>query len=269
MCPRCAAVRAQERFHSPDEALSRLIEGNDRFAAHDEARDEYGWRATVGSSAATRAALVHSQRPFAVVLTCADSRISPSMLFDVGLGSLFVVRNAGAVCGDMVVATVEYGVSQVHAPLVVVLGHEGCGAVTATLAWSRGRHRDGGGGGDAGGEASGAAEAPGADAVAEALSPATEELFKRIAPACDAAVAAADGRGSSEDAEKELLHEAIETNTRLTQRRLLEESAVLAEAQRTGKARVVAAVYSLATGRVRWLDGVKSEGPEPPAATKE
>lgn len=86
-----------------------------------------------GTNAATVAALADHQNPFAVVITCSDSRVVPEALFSCGLGSLFVIRNAGNTIGPAVVASVEYAVSVLHTPLVVVLGHLSCGAVTATV----------------------------------------------------------------------------------------------------------------------------------------
>jgi carbonic anhydrase len=108
-------------------ALDRLIAGNRRFASGTAAND--------GQDARRREATATVQSPFAVILTCADSRLSPEIIFDQGIGDLFVVRVAGNSAAALEVqGSIEYGVAELHTPLVVVLGHEGCGAVKAALA---------------------------------------------------------------------------------------------------------------------------------------
>jgi carbonic anhydrase len=111
---------------SADEALSRLLAGNARFMAHKERHPD--------ESMARRRDLVSGQHPFAVILGCADSRVPPELLFDEGLGDLFVIRVAGNVVDDMVLASIEYAVEHLGTKLIVVLGHEKCGAVSAALA---------------------------------------------------------------------------------------------------------------------------------------
>ena len=102
----------------------RLCEGNARWASGGSAADG-------GRGAVRRAELVGSQAPFALVLGCADSRVPAEILFDQGLGDLFVVRTAGHVVDAAVLGSVEYAISVLGASLIVVLGHEGCGAVAA------------------------------------------------------------------------------------------------------------------------------------------
>jgi carbonic anhydrase len=112
------------RPKTPGEALHELLDGNERFVA--------GTRLHPHQDAERRAALVNEQRPFAVVFGCSDSRLAAEIIFDRGLGDLFVVRTAGHVVGPEVLASIEYGVCVLGAPLVVVLGHDSCGAVRAT-----------------------------------------------------------------------------------------------------------------------------------------
>ena len=100
-----------------------LMDGNDRFVR--------GQRCHPNQDADHRAALAPGQRPFAVVFGCSDSRLAAEIIFDRGLGDLFVVRTAGHVSGPEVLGSIEYGVQVLDAPLVVVLGHDSCGAVTA------------------------------------------------------------------------------------------------------------------------------------------
>jgi len=107
-------------------ALVRLAEGNARFVADALKHPE--------QSAERRAETAQSQHPFAIVLTCADSRLSPEIIFDQGIGDLFVIRNAGNLLDDHVVGSIEYAVEHLHATLVVVLGHTRCGAVSAAVA---------------------------------------------------------------------------------------------------------------------------------------
>jgi carbonic anhydrase len=108
------------------EALRRLIEGNRRFAA--------GQATGVGiSHPERRAELVDGQEPFAVILGCSDSRVPAEIVFDQGLGDLFVIRVAGHVVAPSQIGSVEFAVERFRTRLVVVLGHSRCGAVTATL----------------------------------------------------------------------------------------------------------------------------------------
>ncbi|MDZ7802012.1 MAG: carbonic anhydrase [Trueperaceae bacterium] len=106
---------------SPAAALAALREGNDRFAA--------GRAAHPRQDPDRRAALRDGQRPFAAVLSCADSRVPPELIFDQGLGDLFTVRVAGHVLGEDARASLHFAVHELRVPLVVVLGHERCGAV--------------------------------------------------------------------------------------------------------------------------------------------
>lgn len=111
---------------SPDDALKRLVEGNQRFVS--------GAPTHTNQSAARRAELGAGQAPFAIVLTCADSRVTPEIVFDQGLGDIFVLRNAGNVVDDHTIGSIEYAVEHLGAKLIVVMGHEKCGAVAATVA---------------------------------------------------------------------------------------------------------------------------------------
>jgi carbonic anhydrase len=118
---------------SAQEALARLESGNERYSS--------GQPQHPRQDSKRRAELATRQHPFAVVLGCADSRTSPEVLFDQGLGDLFVIRVAGNVVDDHVLASMEYAVEHLGTPLIVVLGHERCGAVKAAVetAASKGR----------------------------------------------------------------------------------------------------------------------------------
>src|SRR4051794_8196841 len=106
---------------TPDEAFAALMAGNRRFVT--------GTQDHPNQDAARRAETAPAQSPFAVLFGCADSRLAAEIIFDQGLGDLFVVRTAGQVLGVEVLGSIEYGVSLLGCPLVVVLGHDSCGAV--------------------------------------------------------------------------------------------------------------------------------------------
>jgi carbonic anhydrase len=108
-----------------EDSLSKLKAGNARFVVNPSLPPPI--------DAAKRAALAAGQSPFAMVLSCADSRVPPEIVFNVGLGDLFVVRAAGHVSDHAVAASLEYGAEHLHAPLLVVMGHELCGAVKAAV----------------------------------------------------------------------------------------------------------------------------------------
>src|SRR5437773_8503951 len=111
---------------SADAALAKLKEGNLRFASSEVSQSK--------PTAARRAETAQEQHPFAIVLGCADSRTAPEIVFDQNIGDLFVVRTAGNLVDDHALGTIEYGVAHLGARLIVVLGHERCGAVKAALA---------------------------------------------------------------------------------------------------------------------------------------
>ncbi len=122
-----SALHASEAGKSvgPDDALARLEAGNGRFTSS---------KVTKGKPvAARRAETAQSQHPFAIIVGCADSRTSPELIFDQNVGDLFVVRTAGNLVNEHALGSIEYAVEHLGARLVVVLGHERCGAVKAAL----------------------------------------------------------------------------------------------------------------------------------------
>jgi carbonic anhydrase len=108
-----------------DQALNELIGGNKRYV---DSRQLHPNR-----SQQRRIELSNAQQPFAVILGCADSRVPPEVIFDCGLGDLFVVRIAGHVMNDLVLGSIEYAANHLHAPLIMVLGHSKCGSVQAAV----------------------------------------------------------------------------------------------------------------------------------------
>ncbi len=133
------AAKGETALHQPDQevadadtALAMLADGNARYLSGElTAKDTY---------AADREVLAGGQKPFAAVLACADSRVAPEIYFDTKLGDIFAIRNAGNVADDTVLGSAEYAVEHLNVPLVVVVGHSGCGAVTA--AYSGGEYPD-------------------------------------------------------------------------------------------------------------------------------
>ncbi|MGV0626888.1 carbonic anhydrase [Mycolicibacter minnesotensis] len=111
---------------NPISAWKALKEGNERFVA--------GQPRHPSQDVARRAALADGQKPTAVVFGCGDSRVAAELIFDQGLGDMFVVRTAGHVVDSAVLGSIEFGVAVLNVPLIVVLGHDSCGAVKATLA---------------------------------------------------------------------------------------------------------------------------------------
>ncbi len=110
---------------TPEEAITRLLEGNARFVR--------GKSTTINESADRRVKLAERQRPFATIFSCVDSRVPPELVFDRGLGDLFVIRTAGNVVDSAVMGSLEYGAYELEIPLLLVLGHKKCGAVKATM----------------------------------------------------------------------------------------------------------------------------------------
>jgi carbonic anhydrase len=191
-------------------ALRRLKEGNARFAS--------GEMRHAHEAAAWRKHLKHSQQPFATILACSDSRVPPELVFDQGFGDLFVIRVAGNIVSTDVVGSLQYAVLHLHTPLVVVMGHESCGAVTAAV--------------DA--LAGGAHEPRFIAALVNAITPGLKGLPAEF-----------------EGADR--IHAAVEANVRWSIRQL----AALPESKRDLKEKkimLVGAVYDIATGMVRFLD---------------
>ncbi|MGQ4430702.1 MULTISPECIES: carbonic anhydrase [unclassified Streptomyces] len=124
--PATAAADPLPRPTTAPAALAELLDGNRRYATdHSRHPDE---------SRRLRRQLAVAQHPFAVIVGCIDSRVPPELIFDQGLGDLLCIRTAGEVLDEAVLASIQYGVEELRIPLVMVLGHERCGAVAATLA---------------------------------------------------------------------------------------------------------------------------------------
>jgi carbonic anhydrase len=191
-------------------SLANLMQGNSRFVA--------GTLTHPHEDSGIRTALVSGQHPHAIVLSCSDSRVPPEVIFDQGLGDLFVVRAAGHVLDHATVASVEYAIEHLHAPLVLVLGHQGCGAVKTALTT--------------------APEAAG--------SPDLKELVAAIRPA----VAPFAAQSKSDP----LMDKAVRANVEATLAALMKRSAIVRGHVAKGQLTVVPSIYELASGEVEMWD---------------
>jgi carbonic anhydrase len=196
-------------------AFKRLQDGNRRFV------QDLRSIASLTTSA-KRASLAAGQSPFAVILSCADSRVPSEMVFDQGLGDLFVVRVAGNVVAPSLVGSVEYAVDTFGTELVVVMGHTGCGAVKATLDYLE-------------------RPAVGSKNV--------HDIVERIRPAVEPLVSSSTDRSA-------LMSAATRANVRASAAHLRSGSSLLEERIRSGNLLVVGAEYSLESGVVDMFDGV-------------
>ena len=125
LCIALPALSCETSAITADQALKKLQDGNQRYVA---AKFQ-----NTGKTAKRRAKVAKGQKPFAVVVGCSDSRVPPEVIFDQGLGDLFIIRLAGNIVDDAALGSIEYAVEHLGSPLIVVLGHERCGAVTAAV----------------------------------------------------------------------------------------------------------------------------------------
>jgi carbonic anhydrase len=195
---------------SADEALRLLKEGNSRYVDGklQHPRQDLARRALTAAQ---------GQHPLATVLTCSDSRVPAEIIFDQGIGDIFVVRVAGNVAATDEIGSIEYAVDHLAVPLVVVLGHTQCGAVTAVVDDTK-------------------------------LPPNLANLLEPIKPAVDKAREA-----NPQAAKDELLKAAITANIWQALEDMLRLSPIIREKVRDGQAQVVGALYDLDSGQVQWL----------------
>jgi carbonic anhydrase len=198
-----AAGGADARTLNPNQALARLMAGNQRFQNDATGRPLF--------DAKRRAELVGGQAPFAVILSCSDSRVPPELLFDQGLGELFVVRLAGNTVTRAGLESIEYAVDHLGANLIMVLGHDSCGAVKGALA--------------------------------ECMSkPATDlpEIFANICPAV----------GQAHKAKGDELESSVTDLNVLDQVKILQRSPLLKKRITDGSLKIVGGRYNLKSGKV-------------------
>jgi carbonic anhydrase len=204
---------------SPDEALQKLMDGNKRYV-------ENKLTNVAKIDSATRTSLAKSQKPYAIILSCSDSRVPPELVFDKGLGEIFVVRVAGNIPDPVVLGSIEYAAEHLGSPLVMVLGHERCGAVTATV--------------DAKGKSTGSANI---DAIVKAIEP-NVKLAARDCDACKGEKRCAETKKS------EFVECVIDANVKNVAAGLTKRSKILKHLVEEKKVKIVAAKYDLDDGTV-------------------
>lgn len=212
------AVPAQHSSHAPSQATpsaaevwNSLMAGNRRFVAgKPQARD----------LVSLRQKLVSGQSPKAIILSCSDSRVGPELIFDQSLGDIFVVRTAGNVADAIALGSIEYAVEHLHSPLLVVLGHQKCGAVNAACSGEK-------------------MPSSNLDAIVEKIRPAVNQA-KTYAKADD------------------LVESAIKENVHRTAMDLEANSEIIRDAVKSGKLTVIEAEYELDAGRVVRLNAPAS-----------
>ncbi|MFZ4479771.1 MAG: carbonic anhydrase [Rhodoferax sp.] len=194
---------------SADEALARLMAGNERFMRGEPTNSH--------PPAEVLANLVKGQHPYAAILGCSDSRVPPELLFDAAFGELFIIRVAGNVMSPEVAGSIQYAGTHLKTQLLMVLGHEGCGAVQAALA----------------SKFEGARERSRIETLLHNILPGLEEIDPRLPP-------------------QQRIERAVEANVRWSMRQILESPEGQAR-KAEGRLRMVGAVCEIATGRVRLL----------------
>ncbi|MGX1161859.1 carbonic anhydrase [Arthrobacter sp. SLBN-100] len=198
-------------YLTPALAWRRMREGNERFVA--------GQSSHPNQDSSRRSSLVENQHPFAVIFGCSDSRLAAEIIFDVGLGDVFVVRTAGQVIDDAVLGSLEYSVSVLGVPLIAILGHDSCGAVSATKA-----------------------------AVDTGDMPPgfIRDLVERITPSVL----------TSMREDKHEVNDMVVEHVKQTSQRLADSSRVISDAIESGRTAVIGLSYSLAEGRANVVSGI-------------
>jgi carbonic anhydrase len=209
-------LRYQPGVTPARQALARLQEGNRRFVANLESAE---------AGQPRRFELTREQKPFAIVLGCSDSRVPAEIVFDQGLGDLFVIRVAGNIVAPSQVGSVEFAASRFGTRLVVVLGHSQCGAILAALEELQ--------------------------QPAESQSPNLRSIVNRVRPSVEGLL-----QTELRHDRDALVREAVRSNVRVSAHHLRYGSPILEELLRNDGLLVVGAEYSLETGRVEFFDGV-------------
>jgi carbonic anhydrase len=191
---------------TPREAWQAMVDGNHRFVSGELAHPR--------QDIDRREALAEKQTPFAALFGCADSRLSAEIIFDVGLGDLFVVRNAGQVIGETILGSLEYAVEVLGVPIILVLGHDECGAIRATINDVEGNMN------------------------------ASGEFIHKLVAQIRPTVLAANAQGKHE------IDDVTELHVQDTINEMLTSSSLIAEAVKSGTLAVVGANYKLTLGEI-------------------
>jgi carbonic anhydrase len=210
---------------SADEALERLRQGNRRFVSEVRSHENL-------TTEARRSELASGQEPFAIILGCSDSRVPAEIVFDQGLGDLFVIRVAGNIVAPSQIGSVEFAAERAGARLVVVLGHTKCGAILATLE---------------------ALKQPGGNHSRNLRS-----IVDRISPSVEALLSTELRHNPDE-----LVRQAVRANVRASANQLRHGSDIVEDLIQNDGLRVVGAEYSLETGLVEFFDALPSSREQP------
>ena len=208
--------------HKALEALEKLREGNQRFVDADRCVDTYLSHTRLDEH-------LEGQSPFAIVLGCSDSRVPVEIIFDVGVGDLFVIRVAGNVIAPSLVGSIEFAAERFGSRLVVVLGHTGCGAIEATI------------------DSLQANDDSGSENI--------QDIVGRIRPAVEHLV-----REAPAEARENVLNQAVRANVEANVNALKNASRILERLIRDQGLLIVGAEYSLATGQVDFFNGIPEHG---------
>lgn len=200
-------IIAQHLNHnSENKFLKVLIDGNERFVSNNLSSKDYKKELQE---------VIKGQHPYAIIVSCSDSRVPPEIIFDESIGKLFIIRVAGNVIDPVTLGSIEYAAEHLHAPLLMVLGHESCGAVNATIA---------------GGE----------------TTPNIEEIIKRIEPSVE--------KAKHFKEHSHLSDLSIEQNVKDQISYCLKDSPLLKELVHKNELTIVGAVFSISTGKVTLIE---------------
>lgn len=195
-----------------DDPLTRLIDGNERFYK--------GKSIHQNQDTLTIKKLVAGQHPTVIIVSCSDSRVPPELVFDQGLGEIFSIRTAGNVIDNIELGSIEYAVDHLHTKLIVVLGHQGCGAIAAMLEHAHDKHVPG--------------------HVASIINALKNEPEEKVLLAMD------NHEGLSE--------KAVRANVEHGVKQLRASGPILSELNKKNEIKIMGAIYNLETGRIEFLD---------------
>ncbi len=205
---------------SAADAWRDLLQGNQRFIAGERAVMDFPNK---------RVELIAGQHPFAAIISCSDSRVPPELLFDQGLGDLFIIRVAGNVAGPIELGSIEYSIEHLHTPLLIVLGHQSCGAVDAAVQ------------GPAGGN--------------------IQSILNEIKPAVETA--------KKTHRTVNLVEDSVDENVKLVIKNILKRSPVTEEYVKEGKLTIIGAKYFFDTGKIEVIEVVDDASVIPDAQSFE
>lgn len=209
------STKNNKKITTPEQALEELLQGNREYHSF--------WNFLTGTNRKSVAAV---QNPFAIVLSCSDSRVPTEIIFNqLGLGNLFIVRSAGHVTDSIALGSIEYGVDQLGALLIIVLGHERCGAVTSTL-----------------------------ESILDHSAPKSghiQDIMNKISPAALAILQKNNiTKFSEEDHKIKIINQTVQENIQHVVKSLYEESTIIAHAVDTHKIKIIGAYYDLKDGDI-------------------